>query len=79
MDTHEPNTIHVVEIEAAINYWRALRPSPDGITLAPPLRALAEVCALMAVRRATQVTITGVTPEAMAAINEFRACSAAKL
>ena len=39
--------IHITDIEAAINHWRAKKPSPDGITLAPELRALAEVYALM--------------------------------
>jgi len=39
--------IHITDIEAAINYWRDREPSPDGVTLAPELRALAEVYALM--------------------------------
>ena len=39
--------IHITDIEAAINFWREKKPSPDGITLAPELRALAEVYALM--------------------------------
>lgn len=39
--------IHITDIEAAINYWRAKTPSPDGVTLAAPTRALAEVYALM--------------------------------
>jgi predicted Fe-S protein YdhL (DUF1289 family) len=39
--------IHITDIEAAINYWRERKPSPDGITLAPEIRALAEVYALM--------------------------------
>lgn len=39
--------IHITDIEAAINYWREKKPSPDGITLAPEIRALAEVYALM--------------------------------
>ena len=39
--------IHITDIEAAINYWRDKSPSPDGITLAPELRALAEVYALL--------------------------------
>ncbi len=34
-------SIHITDIEAAINYWREKKPSPDGITLAPELRALA--------------------------------------
>jgi len=39
--------IHITDIEAAINHWRERVPSPDGVTLAAPLRALAEVYALM--------------------------------
>ena len=39
--------IHITDIEAAINHWRARTPSLDGITLGPELRALAEVDALM--------------------------------
>ena len=39
--------IHITDIEAAINYWRDREPSPDGVTLAPELLALAEVNALM--------------------------------
>ncbi len=39
--------IHITDIEAAINYWRAKKPSPDGVTLAPEIRALAKVYALM--------------------------------
>ena len=39
--------IHITDIEAAINHWRAKSPSPDGVTLSAPLRALAEVYALM--------------------------------
>lgn len=39
--------IHIIDLEAAINYWRAKNPSPDGITLATQVRALAEVYALM--------------------------------
>ena len=39
--------IHITDIEAAINFWRLKSPSPDGVTLAPELRALAQVYALM--------------------------------
>jgi uncharacterized protein len=39
--------IHITDIEAAINYWRERKPSLDGVTLAPEIRALAEVYALM--------------------------------
>ena len=43
--------IHITDIEAAINYWRSREPSPDGIALPAPTRALAEVYARMVFRR----------------------------
>jgi uncharacterized protein len=46
--------IHITDIEAAINYWRQRSPSPDGITLAPELRALAEVYALLIFHHETE-------------------------
>ena len=39
--------IHITDIEAAINWWRERRPSPDGISACAEVRALAEVYALM--------------------------------
>ena len=39
--------IHITDIESAINWWRERSPSPDGITACAPVRALAEVYALM--------------------------------
>ncbi len=39
--------IHITDIESAINYWRERSPSPDGVTLPGPTRALAEVYARM--------------------------------
>jgi uncharacterized protein len=39
--------IHISDIESAINYWRQRAPSPDGVSLAPEWRALAEVYALL--------------------------------
>jgi predicted Fe-S protein YdhL (DUF1289 family) len=39
--------IHITDIEAAINHWRERSPSPDGVSLAPELRALATVYAQM--------------------------------
>jgi uncharacterized protein len=39
--------IHITDIEAAINFWRERMPSPDGVSLPKPTRALAEVYALM--------------------------------
>lgn len=46
--------IHITDIEAAINHWRERKPSPDGVTLAPELRALAEVYALMVYHHADE-------------------------
>ncbi|MEO7855199.1 MAG: DUF3717 domain-containing protein [Rubrivivax sp.] len=39
--------LHITDIEAAINWWRARSPSPDGITACAEVLALAEVYALM--------------------------------
>ena len=40
-------SIHINDIESAINWWRERSPSPDGITACAEVRALAEVYALM--------------------------------
>ena len=47
--------IHITDIESAINFWRDKKPSPDGFSLAPETRALAEVYALMVFQHKTQV------------------------
>lgn len=60
-------TIHITDIEAAINYWRERSPSPDGITLATEVRALAEVYALMVFYREDDVNVPGFPAKAMAA------------
>ena len=43
--------IHITDIEAAINWWRERSPSPDGISACAPVRALAEIYALMVYHR----------------------------
>jgi uncharacterized protein len=45
--------IHIIDIESAINWWRERSPSPDGVTACAPVRALAEVYALMVYYRET--------------------------
>lgn len=45
--------IHITDIEAAINHWREREPSPDGFSLGPRVRALAEVYARMVHHRET--------------------------
>lgn len=47
-------SIHISDIESAINFWRERMPSPDGLSLSEPLKALAEVYALMVYRQATE-------------------------
>ncbi|MFN3438361.1 MAG: DUF3717 domain-containing protein [Acidovorax sp.] len=59
--------IHITDIEAAINHWRSRAPSPDGITLAPALRALAEVYALMVYWHEDEADERSFPPEALAA------------
>jgi uncharacterized protein len=46
--------IHITDIESAINHWRALKPSVDGVSLCPELRALAEIYALLIYHRETE-------------------------
>ncbi len=43
--------LHITDIEAAINWWRDRKPSPDGITACAEVRALAEVYALLVYHR----------------------------
>jgi predicted Fe-S protein YdhL (DUF1289 family) len=59
--------IHITDIEAAINHWRERKPSPDGVTLAPELRALAEVYALMVFYREEEADERGFPSAAFAA------------
>ena len=40
-------SIHITDIESAINWWRDRSPSPDGITACAEVRALGTVYALM--------------------------------
>jgi predicted Fe-S protein YdhL (DUF1289 family) len=60
-------TLHITDIEAAINFWRDKSPSPDGFTLAPELRALAEVYALMVYYRQDEADEASFPAKAMAA------------
>lgn len=41
------SVLHISDLEAAINWWRDQKPSPDGISACAEVRALAEVYALM--------------------------------
>ena len=59
--------IHITDIESAINYWRERLPSPDGVTLPGPTRALAEVYACMVYAHAVladETALSGAAREA---------------
>ena len=57
--------IHITDIEAAINWWRERQPSPDGVTLAPEVRSLAEVYALMVFHRQDEAREQGFPDRAL--------------
>lgn len=59
--------IHITDIEAAINHWRSLAPSPDGVALAPEIEALAEVYGGMVFAHAVEVGPQQLSPTALAA------------
>lgn len=59
--------IHITDLEAAINHWRAKKPSPDGVELAPELRALAEVYALLVYFHETEADAATMPAPALAA------------
>jgi predicted Fe-S protein YdhL (DUF1289 family) len=59
--------IHITDIESAINYWREREPSPDGMVLPAPTRALAEVYAQMAYAHAVQIDEASMPHAALAA------------
>jgi uncharacterized protein len=61
------DSIHITDIEAAINYWRAQSPSLDGVSLCPELRELGTIYALMVFHRESEVSTRGLPLEAYAA------------
>ena len=61
------SSIHITDIESAINYWRDQAPSPDGVTLAKEIHGLAEVYALMVYHRSHDVPIDRLSDAAMQA------------
>ncbi len=64
---HTLASIHITDIEAAINYWRERQPSADGLALPEPTRALAEVYAQMVYARSGQVDPSHMSPAARVA------------
>ena len=66
-ELHTMAGIHITDIEAAINFWRERKPSPDGVTLAPELRQLAEVYALLVYYREDEADERSFPSKALAA------------
>jgi len=64
-------SIHITDIEAAINHWRARTPSANGGALCAPLLALAEVYALMVFRRQDGIDDADLPTPAMDAWREW--------
>ncbi|MCF8168069.1 MAG: DUF3717 domain-containing protein [Rhodoferax sp.] len=60
-------TIHVTDIEAAINYWRIRAPAVGGFALSPEVGALAEIYAHLAQGRLLEVEETALSAQAMVA------------
>ena len=48
-------SIHIIDLEAAINHWRARSESGPGMALAAPVSALAQVYAQMIVARSSHI------------------------
>jgi len=57
-------SIHITDIESAINYWRNKSPSSDGVSLCPELRELGTIYALMVFHREGEVSIKGMPAKA---------------
>lgn len=56
--------IHITDIEAAINWWRARSPSHDGIAACAEVRALAEVYGLLVYHHETLCDEASMSPHA---------------
>ncbi len=59
--------IHITDIESAINHWRERSPSPDGLSLCPELRALAEIYGRLVYLKLSEVDEADMPPAAHAA------------
>ena len=62
-------TITITQIEAAINIWRARRPSGDDASLCVEARVLANIYGWMIYARADVVDAATLTPEQIAALS----------
>jgi len=70
-------TVHILDVEAAINHWRARQPADAGAALAPEVAALAELYARMVFERQGEVEVAQLTPAARTAWLAASACARA--
>ena len=61
------DALHIVDLESAINHWRARQPAQAGAALAPAVAALAEVYARMALERRDRLPADALPDAARAA------------
>jgi predicted Fe-S protein YdhL (DUF1289 family) len=66
-------SIHITDIEAAINFWRAQVPAPDGVALSAAVQSLAEVYGVMAYQRRQDIDAQEMPTTAMQAWLEWYA------
>lgn len=57
-------TLHILDIESAINWWRERRPSADGISACDEVRALAEPYAALVYRHESECEESSLSPAA---------------
>lgn len=67
-------TYSIVEIESAINHWRTVAPSPDGICLTPNVRALADLYGRMIYLHAATVELLDLTEIQRLAVDTALEC-----
>ncbi|OWW21108.1 DUF3717 domain-containing protein [Noviherbaspirillum denitrificans] len=65
--------ITLAELEEAINYWRALRPSSgEECALSPEVNALADVYAMMIYTRSRSMPFDSMPPAARQLVDAWR-------
>jgi predicted Fe-S protein YdhL (DUF1289 family) len=67
------STIHIDDLEAAINWWRTQSPSPDGVHLARETHALADLYGHMIATRSKSVDEADCSLEARSAFEQWAA------
>lgn len=61
----QADTIHITDLESAINHWRALHPCDENAIQSPEVETLAEVYAQMIMYRAMEVEAAHIPQQAL--------------